>query len=140
MQGETSSLKRILEKYIEKSPLRQFFFHFQEQFCTFPSEGKVCSVERGQEEGRDAVFCVGLKCKGRNENQLAGRHYLSILVQECIDMERKNRPSPNPVRPVLLFFFPPSPSLLLFHFQDIKQFSNCIDISTKQENNLQAVL
>lgn len=46
----------------------------------------------GRREGR-CFFCVGLKCKGRNENQLAGRHYLSILLQECIDMERKNRPS-----------------------------------------------
>lgn len=62
--GETSSLKRILEKYIEKSRLWQFllffffFFYSQEQFCTFPSEGNVCSVERGQEEGRHAVFFV----------------------------------------------------------------------------------
>lgn len=28
LQGETSSLKRILEKYIENSPLWHFFFFF----------------------------------------------------------------------------------------------------------------
>lgn len=70
------------------------------------------------------LFSIGLKCRGRNENQLAGRHYLSILLQECIDTERKNRPSPNPVRPGLLFFFPPSLSLLLLHFKHRKQFSD----------------
>lgn len=85
----------------------------------------MCSVERGQEEGRDAVFfvCVGLKCKGRNENQLAGRHYLSILVQECIDMGKKNRPSPNPVRPALLFFIPPSLSPSLYFIFKIENSS-----------------
>lgn len=62
-QGEISSLKRILEKYIENSPLWQFFFHFQKQFCTFPSEWKVCSVEREQKEGREAVFYASLKRK-----------------------------------------------------------------------------
>lgn len=66
-------------------------------------------------------FFVSLKCRGRNENQLAGRHYLSILVQGCIDMERENRPFPNPVRLALFFFFPSSLSLPLFHFQT----SNC---------------
>lgn len=57
-QRETWSLKRILEKYIEEKKVASgHFFHFQEQFCTFPSEGKVCSLV-GQKEGRDAVFFV----------------------------------------------------------------------------------
>lgn len=125
MQGETSSLKRILEKYIEKSPLWQYFFStFRNNFVPFLQREKCVQLGGGRRKGGMLFFCVGLKCKGRNENQLAGRHYLSILLQECIDMERKNRPSPNPVRPARLFFFPPSLSLLLFHFQDKKQFSN----------------
>ena len=37
-------------------------------------------------------YCVVLKCTAPNENQLAGRHYLSIQAQERMDMERKNRP------------------------------------------------
>lgn len=92
--GDFKSEEDIRKIHWKKRSLRQFFFfHFQEQFCCYPSERKVCSVERGQEEGGMLFFCVGLKCRGRNENQLAGRHYLSILVQESIDMESKNRPS-----------------------------------------------
>lgn len=79
-------------------------------------------------------FFVGLKCKGRNENQLAGRHYLSILLQECIDMGRKNRPAPNPARPALLCSSLLSLSLIAFHFQDRKQLSNSDNVFTKQGN------
>lgn len=139
MQGETSSLKRILEKYIEKSPLWQyFFFTFKNNFVPFLQREKCVQSRGGRRKGGMLFFCVGLKWKGRNENQLAGRHYLSILVQGCIDMVRKNRPSPNPVKPALLFFFPPSLSLLLFHFLDRKQFSNWVDVFTKQGSDFQA--
>lgn len=119
--GETSSLKRILEKYIEKKSPPAIFFHFQEQFCTLLSEGSVLSWEGV--EGREVV----LRRTGYNENQLAGRHYLSIVVQECIDIERKNRPFPNLVRLALLFacLSPLSP------FLDRKQFSNWDDVFTK---------
>lgn len=125
MQGETSSLKRILEKYIEKSPLWQFFFlTFRNNFVPFLQREK-CAQSRGgsRKGGMLGFFCVGLKCKGRNENQLAGRHYLSILVQECIDMGKKNRPSPNPVRPALLFFIPPSLSPSLYFIFKIENSS-----------------
>ena len=62
--GDFKSEEDIRKIHWKKSPLAiLFFFHFQEQFCTFPSEGKVCSVGRGQEEGRDAVFL------GRSEVQ-----------------------------------------------------------------------
>lgn len=50
MQGETSSLRRILEKYIENSCPWHFsslFFPPQHQFCTLASEGNVLSVGRG---------------------------------------------------------------------------------------------
>lgn len=106
MLGETASLKRILEKYIENSPLRHFFFfHFQKQFRTFPSAWKACSLERGGQGERRAAgffFYVGLKCKGCNWNQLAGRQYLSILLQDSIDVKKKNRPSLHPAGPALL--------------------------------------
>ena len=60
-RGDFKSEEDIRKIHWKKSPLAisfffLFFFHSQEQFCTFPSEGRVCSVERGQEEGRDAVF------------------------------------------------------------------------------------
>lgn len=122
--GDFKSEEDIRKIHWKTSPLAIFFFHFQEQFCTFPSEGKVCSAGRGA-GGREGChfffffFCVGLKCRGRNENQLAGRHYLSILVQECIDMERKNRPSPNPVKPAP----PPLPFLSLYFIFSIWPFS-----------------
>ena len=118
MQGETPSLRRILEKYIEKCPLWQHFFFFSLSgtilYLSF-RRGKGGVQGAGGREGCCFFFGAGLKCRGRNENQLAGRHYLSILAQECTDMERKNRPSSNPVKPALLFFFPASLSLLLFH-------------------------
>lgn len=98
MLGETSSLKRILEKYIGKKKVASG------NFVPFLQREKCVQLRGGRRKGGMLFFWVGLKCKGCNENQLAGRHYLSIVVQECIDMERKNRPSPNPVRPVLLFF------------------------------------
>jgi len=108
MQGETSSLKRILEKYIEKSPLWTFSFTFRNNFIPFFEMENCAQLRGGGRKGGMLFFWVDLKCKGCNENQLAGRHYLSIVVQECIDMKRKNRPSPNPVRPALFFAFLPS--------------------------------
>lgn len=108
--GDLKSEEDIRKIHWKKSPLAIlfFFFTFRNNFVPFPQREK-CSVERGQKEGRDAVFWVGLKCKGCNENQLAGRHYLSIVVQECIDMERKNRPAPNPLKPSLFSSSPHSP-------------------------------
>lgn len=62
-RGDFKSEEDIRKIHWKKLPLAVsslffFFFYSQEQFCTFPSEGNVCSVERGQEEGRDAVFFV----------------------------------------------------------------------------------
>lgn len=51
MQGETSSLKRILEKYIEKSPLWHFF-SLSGTILYLSLRGN----ERGWEEGMDAIF------------------------------------------------------------------------------------
>lgn len=47
----------------------------------------------GGREGCCVCVHVGLKCRGRNENQLAGRHCLSTLDRESSDTERKARPS-----------------------------------------------
>lgn len=106
LQGETSSLKRILEKYIENSTLWHFFFHFQKQFWTFHSVESVFGREKaGGREGDSFFFYVSLKCKGCNWNQLAGRHYLSILLQDSIDVKKKNRPSLNPAGTA--FLLPP---------------------------------
>lgn len=76
-------------------------------------------------------FCVGLKCRGRNENQLAGRHYLSILLQECIDTERENRPSPI-IQSGLHSSFS---SLLLFHFQHRNSCQSQLMFSVKQNDS-----
>lgn len=50
MREETSSLKRILEKYIEKSCLRQFFFTFRNNFVAFHQREPVFGCERGRGE------------------------------------------------------------------------------------------
>lgn len=57
-EGDFKSEEDIRKIHWKWSPLAIFFFHFQEQFCTFPSEWKMCSVERGEEEWRDAVFLI----------------------------------------------------------------------------------
>lgn len=48
--GDLESEEDIRKIHGEKGPSGEFRSNF------VPSEGNVCSVERGQEEGRDAVF------------------------------------------------------------------------------------
>lgn len=121
--GDFKSEEDIRKIHWKKSPLAIFFFTFRNNFVPFLQREKCIQLRGGGRKGGMLFFCVSLKCKGRNENQLAGRHYLSILVQECIDMERKNRPSPNPARPAIFFFSPSSPfSVSIFLFWDRKQF------------------
>lgn len=68
LAGETASLKRILEKYIENSPLRHFFFSLSEtiSYLSFRAESVLIGERAGGKEGHRVFFNVGLKCKGCN--------------------------------------------------------------------------
>lgn len=91
--GDLKSEEDIRKIHWKRSPLAIFFFTFRNNFIPFLRREKCVQLRRGRRKGGMLFFlCVGLKCKGRNENQLAGRHYLSILVQECIDMRGKTGP------------------------------------------------
>lgn len=67
-RGETASLKRILEKYIENSPLRHFFFSLSEtiSYLSFRVESMLIGERARGREGYRVFFYVGLKCKGCN--------------------------------------------------------------------------
>lgn len=137
--GDFKSEEDIRKIHWKKSPLA-IFFSLSGTICTFPSEGKVCSHERGREEGMDTVFLflffwVGLKCRRCNENQLAGRHYLSVLVKECIDLERKNRPSL--IQSGLHVSFSSLDSLFSFYFIFNIENGAHVFIFAKQENVLE---
>jgi len=117
--GDFRSKEDIRKIHWKKSPLAMFFT-FRSNFVPCLQRENCVQMRGGKRKG-GMPFFFSFRC---NENQLAGRHYLSILVGECIDMKRKNRPSPNPVKPSVLFlrFFSPSIS---FSRENIPQTELC---------------
>lgn len=60
LQGETSSLRRILEKYIENSPLWQFFFSLSETilYLSFRVESVFTRERAAGREGGSFFFLM----------------------------------------------------------------------------------
>lgn len=122
MQGETSSLRRILEKYIENScPWHFFSLFFWNNFVPSLQREKCAQWGEGNIEGCRFFFLVWSAKDVMKTNWRAVTIYPS-RCEECIDMEKKNRPSPNPVRPCVspplssfpLVFSLPLPFYLIF--------------------------
>lgn len=145
--GETSSLGRILEKYIENSPLWPYFFHFQEQFCTVPSDWSACLVERGGVEGggggvkewRDAVFfmLVWSAKDVMKTNWQAVTIYLS-RCRSALTWRRKT--DPLLIQPGL--HTPPNPHPLFhfFFFFKMKQHNSKTELKLEQTCKLNFVV